>query len=308
MPRTWNFDPPGRLIACGESRLHVRVSGSGGPVVVLEAGIAATSLSWALVEPEVARFTTVVSYDRAGLGWSGPALTPRTPAVIAGELRATLESAGLPGPFILAGHSFGGLVVQRFAALYPNDVVGLVLVDPLPPDEWFPVSPERERMLKRGIALSRRGAVLARWGVVGASLRLLLSGNRLVPQLAARVTSGAGGSGVTERLAGEIRKLPRELWPVIARHWSQAKNFDGMARHLECLPASAAEMASSVVAAGIPVTAFVAQYASGAGLPSHATVTSVPGAGHWIQLDRPDLVIGAIERMAREFPDGARVF
>ena len=79
MPSRWNFDPPGQLVQIDNAKLHLQITGSGRPVVVLEAGIAATSLSWALVQPELAKFATVVSYDRAGLGWSGPATTPRTP-------------------------------------------------------------------------------------------------------------------------------------------------------------------------------------------------------------------------------------
>src|SRR6266496_1936831 len=118
----WIFDTPGRLVRAGESILHLQISGSGPKVVVLEAGIAATSLSWSLLQPGLSKIATVVSYDRAGLGWSGPAITPRTPAVIATELRHALEAAGLKGPYVLVGHSFGGLIVQRFATLYKDDV------------------------------------------------------------------------------------------------------------------------------------------------------------------------------------------
>jgi pimeloyl-ACP methyl ester carboxylesterase len=295
MGTRWSFEPPGRVVQVCGSTLHFHITGSGGPVVVLEAGIAATSLSWALVQPEIAKFTTVVSYDRAGLGWSGPAITPRTPTVVASELQAGLEAAGLPGPYVLVGHSFGGLIVQRFAALNRSNVSGLVLVDALRPEEWCPLTAGRQRMLAHGIRLSRRGAALARLGIVGVSLRILLAGNRLVPRLAARLSSGGSGGGVTDRLAGEIRKLPRALWPVIAWHWSQAKNFEGMARHLECLPASAAEMAGCALDPLLPVTALVAEGGALPIFPESWRVVQAKGSGHWIQLDRPDLVTAAIQ-------------
>ena len=297
MNARWKFKPPGRLVQAGGSTLHFQIAGSGKPVVVLEAGIAATSLSWALVQPEVARFTTVVSYDRAGLGWSAPAITPRTPTVIAKELREALQTTGLPGPYILVGHSFGGLVVQRFATLYRSDVLGVVLVDALRPDEWCRLTPERQRILAHAIRLSRRGATLARLGIVGASLRVLLAGNRALPRLAALLTSGSGGSGVTDRLAGEIRKLPRHLWPIIAWHWSQAKNFEGMALHLKCLPDSAAEMTGCALDPSLPCIALVPEGIEAPRLPPQWKVFRAQASGHWVQLDRPDLVTAAIREL-----------
>ncbi len=288
---------PAPLVKIGDSQLYFDVRGSGGPAVVLEAGIAATSLSWALVQPVLAEKTTVVSYDRAGLGWSSPARTPRTPSSIASELRAGLRLAGIPAPFVLVGHSFGGLIVQRFGAMYPKEVLGLVLVDALNPDEWYPLTPARQQVLDRGVRLSRRGAALARLGIIRFSLNFLLKGNQFVPRLAARLSSGGKGSGVTDRLAGEIRKLPRELWPVIAQHWSESKNFSGMARHLSDLPESAAEMVNCVLDPSVPVIALVAERSVERVFPASWQVVRAEGSGHWIQLDRPDLVLEAVRRM-----------
>ena len=297
MGTAWRFPPPGIMVDAGASRLHLQIAGSGNPAVVLEAGIAATSLSWALVQPELAKFTTVVSYDRAGLGWSGPATTPRTPGVIASELRCALGRAGVRPPYVMVGHSFGGLVVQRFATLYKKDVSGLVLVDALDAAGWCSLTPARRRMLAQGVRLSRRGAMLARLGIVGASLRILLAGNRVLPRLAARIASGGGGSGFADRLAGEVRKLPRTLWPVIAWQWSQSKNFEGMAKHLECLADSAAEMAQTELDPGLPVTVLLAGDTPVRDSPADWRVVRATGSGHWIQLDRPDVVIGAVREM-----------
>ena len=297
------FPPPGRLIDVGACSLHIRQTGAGLPTVVLEAGIGATSLSWALVEPALSKTTSVFSYDRAGLGWSGPAVTPRIPSVIAGELKRALECAKAVPPYVLVGHSFGGLVVQRFALDYPELVKGVVLVDPLSPFEWQPLDREKSRRLALGVALSRRGAVLARLGIVGGALGFLLSGNRLIPKIAARLGGGSGGTIVTDRLAGEIRKLPRELWPSIAFHWSQPKNFEGMAQHLEMLPESSKELAEMAAGIRAPVTLIVAERAVAGDVPPGWKLIRAEGSGHWVQLDRPDLVIDAVKEMAG-VPDG----
>jgi pimeloyl-ACP methyl ester carboxylesterase len=132
------YPPPGVRVDVGGYRIHLVVMGdrSQRPVVVLDAGMVSASPNWAWVQPEVAKTTCVVAYDRAGLGWSDPGPGPRDAGQNAGELRRALQAAGLPGPYMLAGHSYGGLVAQAFAALYRADVAGLVLVDASHPDQW----------------------------------------------------------------------------------------------------------------------------------------------------------------------------
>jgi pimeloyl-ACP methyl ester carboxylesterase len=121
---------PGRLIDVGGHRLHAVCQGEGKPIVLLESGIAASSLSWTLVQPEIAKFTHVCAYDRAGLAWSDLASSPRTFARIVEELRAVLMDVAPRGPYVLVGHSFGSFVVRAYAAHFPRDVAGVVLVDP----------------------------------------------------------------------------------------------------------------------------------------------------------------------------------
>ena len=200
------------MVDVGGRRLHVNVMGQGGPVVILEGGIAASSLSWALVAKQVAEFTTVVTYDRAGFGWSDPAPHRCTALDSARDLALLLDRAGVEGPLVLVGHSFGGLIVRVFEQEYAERVAGLVLVDPVSRAEWREAGEQRKRMLARGVLLARRGELLARLGVVRLALNLLMSGSRTIPKLLARVSAGRGAS-VTERLTGEVRKMPRELGP-----------------------------------------------------------------------------------------------
>jgi len=130
-----NFPPPGQLVGVGGHRLHVRCSGEGRPTVVLETGALAMSSLWGWVEPQVAVHTRVCSYDRAGLGWSEPGPEPRDGLHIAKELRALLQIAGEEPPYVLVGHSFGGLLVLVYADQSPEDVAGLLLLDSSHPDQ-----------------------------------------------------------------------------------------------------------------------------------------------------------------------------
>ena len=132
------YPPPGVLVNVGGHRLHLDVQGDdwGRPTVVLEAGMGSFSPNWHWVQRELAATTRVVAYDRAGLGWSDPSPRPRDAGTIADELHAALAAAGVTGPYVLAGHSFGGLPVRAFADRHPDEVVGLVLVDASHPDQW----------------------------------------------------------------------------------------------------------------------------------------------------------------------------
>ncbi|MCE7985009.1 MAG: alpha/beta hydrolase [Caldilinea sp. CFX5] len=123
------YPPPGRLIDVGGYHLHLDCRGQGSPTVLLEAGLGDFSVQWALVQPAVAQFTRVCTYDRAGLGWSEPGPHPRTPATMVEELYTLLNKAGESAPYLLVGHSFGGITMRRFVQQYPATVVGLVFVD-----------------------------------------------------------------------------------------------------------------------------------------------------------------------------------
>jgi pimeloyl-ACP methyl ester carboxylesterase len=299
------FPPPGQMVDIGGRKLHTQISGkpsATGPTVILEAGLAATSLSWATAQPLIANFARAVSYDRAGLGWSDNAAGPSTALNAANDLRALLDRAELPGPYILVGHSLGGLIARIFQQQYPDQVTGLVLVEPVVRAEWREPTDQRRRVLARGVTLSRRGAFLARIGVVRLALDLLVSGSQKVPALLAKAFAGRASS-VANRLTGEIRKIPRKHWPVIAANWSEERAFRTMAEYLENLPLSASQLDEQRDLGDLPTVVLSAATASAEAIAEHKHDASlstrgehliVPGAGHWINLDAPDVIANAV--------------
>jgi len=132
---------PGRLVDVGGYRLHLLCSGHGSPTVIFEAGIADDSLTWSAVQPEIAQKTRACSYDRAGYGWSDPSPRTRDAKTSAEELHTLLKNADVNGPFILVGHSLGGMYVREYAALYRPEVKGMVLVDASSPDQYKRMNP-----------------------------------------------------------------------------------------------------------------------------------------------------------------------
>ena len=153
----------GRCIDIGDGRrLYLLEKGSGDATVLFESGIAATNLNWCHIQEQVALLANTASYDRAGLGWSTPCRTARTPGNIALELHELLEAAGIRPPYILVGHSFGGLVMRRFALLYPEEVSSIVLVDPMRCEEWPPLDPTKQATIDRGLKLSTYAIPIAK--------------------------------------------------------------------------------------------------------------------------------------------------
>jgi pimeloyl-ACP methyl ester carboxylesterase len=122
-------EPPGQLVDVGGRKLHIHCSGSGAPTVILEAGASSFSIDWNLVQPEIAKTNRVCSYDRAQMGWSDPGPLDSADNIVQ-DLRTLLPAANEKGPYVLVGASMGGIYVRVFQMRYPEDVVGMVLVDP----------------------------------------------------------------------------------------------------------------------------------------------------------------------------------
>lgn len=282
----------------GKQRFHIVEKGAG-PTVVLEAGIASTSLAWVTIQRELAKEANVIAYDRAGFGWSSRACGPRTLDNVVEDLHSTLREAHGSPPYLLVGHSYGGLIVRLFAKRYPELVSGVVLVDAVNTCEWSPLSDLQRKRLNRGVALSRRGAILARFGIVRMALSMLMAGNSRLPQLISRWSAGNGAS-VPQRLTGEVRKLPREVWPMVRMHWCDEKCFQTMAEYLEQLPSNAESACDAGWPTNVPMIAITVPVTSD-DFPAGVEHRIAAHSGHWIQLDEPEIVLQAVrELLARQ--------
>lgn len=160
--------PPGQLVDVGDYKLHLSCIGEGAPTVILESGQANNVSVWAWVQPAVAKTTRVCAYDRAGVGWSEASPHPRDAQHIATELHTLLTNAGIAAPYVLVGHSFGGLVTHVYAGQYSAEVAGLVWLDVEHPEQWTRTAEGRAQYAQIR-TLSRIGPWFARIGLVRLS-------------------------------------------------------------------------------------------------------------------------------------------
>lgn len=297
------YGPPGLLIDVGGHRLHARCEGQGSPVVLLESGIAASSLSWAVVQPEIATFTRVCAYDRAGLAWSDRPSCPRTFGRILDELDALLASVAPHERYVLVGHSFGSFVVRAYAERHPDRIAGIVLVDPAV--EWLTPTPEHGRLLWGARHLSRVGALLAHMGVVRACLALLAGGAPGAPRGFVRIF-GPTAARTLARLVGEVRKLPPSVHPVVQALWCQPKCFRAMADHLLALERDGAVMSTMIPPPQIPIVVISSGDQPSERLAAHAMLAESSDQGrhliaarsaHWVQFDEPELVVEIVREL-----------
>ncbi len=297
------YGASGRWVTIGNgSKLFLFELGMGEPTVLFEAGIGATHLNWRTIQESTAEFASAASYDRCGLGWSSRCRTARTPGNIATELHQMLDRAGLRPPFILVGHSFGGLVMRRYALLYPEEVAGIVLIDPMRCDEWPPLDPTKQAQLDLGRRLIRFAMPVASCGFARLLVSLLFCRASHVSDQIVGV-AGAHKLHVLTRIKTEVRKMPRKVWPAVAAHWSRPGFYAGIRSHLASIPDTVAEMDAVEPIPAIPVT--VLTPGNSAPLTQEhldrigdcAQQVIAEKSEHWIHLDEPDLVIDSIRAM-----------
>lgn len=196
----------------GGHGLQLLVGGQGSPAVIFEGGFGTGIASWSRVQKDVAAFTQTVSYDRAGLGQSDLGPRPRSAKQIATELHAALQKSGIKPPYVMVGHSFGGIYVRVFADMYPNEVVGMVLIDPSQEsfNDWLGKNqPHRLKAAESDIAKAGEG-VQAEFAAV----------NTFYSQ--ARVAKVPAGIPVTLLTATEDESMPaegRRVWIEKHKEW-----------------------------------------------------------------------------------------
>jgi pimeloyl-ACP methyl ester carboxylesterase len=301
------FPPPGKLIDLGTHRLHLVDTGKGSRAIVFESGLMSTVLSWQGIQEELAATFRVISYDRAGMGWSDLGPFPRTADKIVDELHSLLERAGVPPPYLLVGHSFGGLTMPLFAARYPSEVSGVVLVDPVAPAEWNPPSQNDRKRIRVGSKVCRRAAELSRLGILRFVLLLLHSGASRVGNRLVRLISKDAPADSASTSSPWFWSLPANERAMAAVFWIQRKFCVTVASQLENLPESAASVAALGSFSEKPVVILSAKITPQHRREEHIAMTkkllhgrhlTAEKSGHWIMIDQPDLLLRTIKEVA----------
>lgn len=290
-----SWPPPGELVSVNGSRMHIHCTGNGSPVVLLEAGSTDISLSWGKVQPGVAEFTRVCAYDRLGYGWSDPLEGPVTARDVTGRLHSLLGAANISPPYVLVGHSLGGEYVRYYASRYPDDVAGIVLVDP--GSEWQMARTGEDFTREQQAAIhsavlgirsmgekSENGTLAANLSLVPADPRLpAYEFNAYQALLATRpcfwearaVEAESAFSIFSELQQAEIT-LPKNIPLVVIA----SGNDMGFSQD----PSNNAE-ANAI---------FRTLQQEMARESANGTYRVAPDTTHYVQLDRPDIVIDAI--------------
>ena len=302
--------PPGRLVDVGGFSLHIQCAGEGSPSIILDAALGGSSVSWSLVQPELAKISRVCSYDRAGFGWSDAGPIPRSAGRIADELRTLLDRAGIPPPFLPVGHSFGGLVALIFAHRFQSETAGLVLVDPAHAEDWVKPAPKEQVLIDRGVRLCRYGAVTARLGLARVVAALVGLGQLTLARGLVKVVSRGGLSQQDEAILAPVWKLPPEVRPVLSQFWTKPQFFEALGSQIESICESAAQVLEATangfgdlplitISSTDPGDYRVRQQNAVAKLSTRGRHIMASNSGHWVPLDQPQVVIEAVREVLR---------
>jgi pimeloyl-ACP methyl ester carboxylesterase len=266
--------PPGRLIGVNGRRMHLFCSGSEGPTVVIEQGAGSPSSLWWPMQERIAEFARVCTYDRAGYLWSEPVHKSRSVRERCNELRQLLAAGGIPGPYLLVAHSYGGLIVRDFALRYPRDTAGLVLVDT--PDEPSLCEAEVQAFYRRMRTFMQVLGMAARFGLL--------------------------------RVLQRIPSARQAIWFVRPQEYAATADDLASLQHLDCsspVPGQLGHLPVVILTHGQPFPGPFAALESGwaaaqqrlAALSHQAVLITAPGSNHMIHLDQPELVVDAVRKL-----------
>ncbi len=292
-----------RLIDIGGRRINLYCTGSGSPTVVLDAGANDTTLTWRLVQPAVAKNTRVCSYDRAGLGFSDPAPSPRDASAAVRDLHTLVARASIAPPYVLVAHSLAGLYAPLYADRYPRQVVGMVLVDPGVPYQ-------RKRIAQAAPALAQLLSAVVPW-------------DRACSAAADRGEMHPGANAYAECMWPPDPTLPNALNALLARQWQRSGTWRALTSADEAADTTSSEQVvreqrnyGDMPLIVLSEQNFIDEFGALppaqrralldaakqwhdriAALSSRGENVLVRGSGHDVPIDRPSSVISAIGKV-----------
>jgi pimeloyl-ACP methyl ester carboxylesterase len=311
-----NDPPPGRLVDVGGYRIHLYCTGEGSPTVLLDSGLGGSWLDWSWVQPALAKTTRVCSYDRAGMGWSDAGPEPRDAQHAVEELHTLLQNAEVTGPIIFVGHSNGALRAQLYAAKYPNDVAGMVLVDPTltqSTDEQIAQLPTETRdrigalldelhLSTEITTLDQNFGMQALAALAPFGLMRLIGGGLLELRDALPADAVESYRAVSMRTSylPAVLAESRQIKPSIQEVRDQLVNLGDMPFVVLLNAAEPPDPSASDAEQELQRMAALLVPLAGetlAALSSHGQFVIVEGSGHYIQIDQPETVIRNIEQV-----------
>jgi pimeloyl-ACP methyl ester carboxylesterase len=303
---------PGQLVDVGGRRINLHCTGAGGPTVILMAGIFSWSVVWYKTQPVIAQNTRVCAYDRAGYGFSDPGPRPQILFDVVDDLHAALSAGSIPGPFVLVGHSLGGIEARLYAQRWPKEVVGMVLVDTSPAGEGL--IDETQPGFDEVSGRERYAADMLHCAFVAANGHLDPSR----PEYE--------GCSAAAALPSDTPAALRTIWPQFFTAYYFADKVSLMSslythrydsvdrRRLGAMPLVVLSAEYSWGNSGTPdgvwfhrsySKAWIAMHEALAHLSSRGTHRFISGSGHAIQLDKPQAVIDAVDEVLRQLHTGA---
>jgi pimeloyl-ACP methyl ester carboxylesterase len=300
---------PGQLVDIGGRRIHLHCAG-GGPTVLLMAGISSWSPVWYKTQPVIAQRTRVCAFDRAGYGFSDPAPRPQILSDVVDDLHAALEAGSIPGPYVLVGHSLGGIEARLYAQRWPKEVVGMVLVDTSPAAEGL--IDEIQPGFYEAIGLESYAAEMLHCSLLAAH-------GLLEP-------SKPEYKDCSVALPSDTPAAFRKTWPQFFTAYYFADKVSLMSslythrydsvdhRRLGAMPLVVLS-SENTWNDGTPASVrfnrsymkvWIAMHEALAHLSSRGVHRIIKGSGHEIQLDKPQAVIDAVDEVLRQLHTGAK--
>jgi pimeloyl-ACP methyl ester carboxylesterase len=291
----------GEMVDVGGYSLHLNCTGEAGgaPPVVMDSGLGGTVLDWQRLQPELAKSTRVCTYDRAGMGWSDPGAQPRTSRQIVKELHTLLGNAGVKGPYVLVGHSFGGTNMQVYASRYPDEVAGMVLVDS---------ALEDEKVVALTQSLQPSPVLLKVYATIGLTR---------LPYTLGGETSGLTSPELENEQAA-ISSHRKHVFAVADETSSLEESFDENRtdpmslgnKPLMILTAGSVQLTGTGLSqeqANLIDKLHSDSQAALARRSENAKQIIVEESGHYIQVEQPDLVTDATRQVVEAARDGSRL-